>query len=105
MFFSDYLSGEGIDPVDVKLVRHSESGPNIDAYGLWSADPKAFLLFEQIQRRPIYDKVPLAAAFVVTPTGETLFVGLREIRKKRVAGRKDVSPLHERAFPGANFFC
>ena len=102
--FNDLLLAEGVDPSEVKLIRHSESSDRQTTFDLWSSDPNQFFEFERLQGKPIYKYRPLAASFVVTPPGGTLFVGLREIRNVRIADKKVICPLHKVPRPGLKLY-
>lgn len=102
--FNDLLRAEGVDPSDVKLIRHSESSDRQTTFDLWSSNPDQFFEFERIQGKPIYKHRPLAASFVVTPAGGTLFIGLREIEGVGVAGKNVICPLRRVPRPGRNLY-
>ena len=77
--FKGLLEAAGVDPHDVRLVRHQTNKGNLTPWALWRKDVDAFELYQRIQRRPVFDKAGQVASFVVTPDGRTLFVGLYEV--------------------------
>ena len=84
ILFNTILTEAGIDPKDVRLLRHqdqsSEKGKT--PYELWRVNRPAFEDYQSTQtisNRPKFES-PYWAAFVGTPAGETLFVGLYTVR-------------------------
>jgi predicted HNH restriction endonuclease len=74
------LRREHLDPASVKLVRHCDTRQaRSTAHDLWLAGDKQFKLYQQIQRRPVFNDARSIASFVVTPSKETLFVGIFSI--------------------------
>tara|TARA_R110000868_G_scaffold411761_1_gene709210 strand:+ start:699 stop:1538 length:840 start_codon:yes stop_codon:yes gene_type:complete len=84
--FNSILAGSGIDPVTVRLLRHQDnrSLPGRTPYHLWCDDRQAFDFYQSAQakqrRKILGENNPLWAAFVASPTGETLFAGLWQAR-------------------------
>lgn len=79
--FNDLLTGAGINPSDVCVIRHHtpESGKNhATLHDLWRDDPAGFSRYQASQEagRPIFRKRKIWAAFVCPEKGETMFVGL-----------------------------
>src|SRR6266566_4493439 len=86
--FNALLRDEGVDPADVKLVRHQDThhAARVTPYQLWLAADGQFDLYQNIQRRAVFKGARLLASFVATPLNETLFVGIYE--NKRVGKAK-----------------
>jgi hypothetical protein len=81
--FNMLLRDEGIDPSDVRLLRHqTNKGPARTPYTLWRDDLAAFERYQSIQRsaRRNHFKGRYWASFVAPPFGGTLFVGMFEAR-------------------------
>nr|WP_019363913.1 GIY-YIG nuclease family protein [Pseudomonas luteola] len=72
------LEQAGLDVKQVCLVRHQDSRAikGLSPYDLWASKPDQFNLYQSIQRKPVFEKYVWIASFVVTPLGETLFVGM-----------------------------
>jgi len=82
--FNRLLEDVGIAPADVRLLRHHTHG--IDGrtpFTLWRDDRAAFEQYQSTQRadRPILRDAPYWASFVSPAPGETMFVGLYEVRQ------------------------
>jgi len=79
--FNDVLRSEGIEPADVRLVRHIDTrrrSPTI--YATWRSPNGRRLVeaYQRIQARNVFRVGGLIASFVVTPRprNETLFIGI-----------------------------
>jgi hypothetical protein len=79
--FSDLLRKAGIDPAEVRLLRHQDASadPGRSPFALWRTDPPAFIEY-QARQSPRAEKLLSSAkfwaSFVVTRGGETLFADL-----------------------------
>lgn len=94
--FNMVLAGVGIDPADVRLLRHQiapYSGRT--PYSLWRDDRPAFVTFQGIQTARNGPRLAARywAGFVVTPVQSTLFVGLWEVERIGVADPEMIDPL------------
>src|ERR1035441_6172930 len=80
--FNTLLREEGVDPGDVKLVRHQDTRyrGRSTPYQLWLADDGKFEFYQRIQGRFVFNDATMLASFVATPFDETLFVGLYDIK-------------------------
>jgi hypothetical protein len=80
--FNAILEHESIDPKGVQLVRHKDSRAEKgrSPYALWRSDPAALDLYQSIQSKARFVVGAHVATFVVSPAGETLFVGLYTVR-------------------------
>lgn len=78
--FNTILRGAGVDPADVRLVRHQDQRAERGRtpYELWRDDRAKFENYQRVQQiksRPKF-RAPYWASFVGTRDGDTLFVGL-----------------------------
>ena len=97
VMFNTILSQEGIDPTQVRLLRHQDnrSGVLRTPYELWRDNRPGFELYQSHQglmNRPKF-QYPFWASFVATPAGATLFVGLYSAKYVGV-GEKDIARPH-----------
>jgi hypothetical protein len=82
--FNALLRDEGIDPADVRLLRH-QTGKirGRTPYTLWRDEPAAFERYQSTQDSAPRERSRFRgrywASFVVPPGGATLFVGLYEV--------------------------
>lgn len=83
--FNTFLDLIEIAPSDVKLMRHADKdGAITSPYRLWLESKgtkeknSAFILYQSLQTDKNSLDRPYVASFVVTPDGETVFVGLYE---------------------------
>lgn len=76
--FNAILRHEGINPTDVRLVRHQDNRVQAGSspYSLWRAGDGRFEKYQNIQRRERFKIGGLLASFVAGAQGETLFAGL-----------------------------
>jgi hypothetical protein len=79
--FNTILRHENINPRDVRLVRHQDTRRpgRPTPYNLWLAKSGRLELYQRIQTRRVFLVGGLLATFVVTPNGETLFVGFHSV--------------------------
>jgi hypothetical protein len=83
--FNDVLRSEGIDPANVRLVRHQDSRvAHSSIYATWRQRDNGHALVEEyqsLQSRRVFEVGDLLASFVVTPPprGDTLFIGLYSV--------------------------
>jgi hypothetical protein len=85
IMFNDLLRQAGIDPKDVRLLRHQDGRSDRDRtpYRLWLHDPDAFMAYQSRQTVRTAREIgqsPYWAAFIVTPSNDNLFVGLYTVR-------------------------
>jgi hypothetical protein len=88
IMFNTLLLQVGLDPKDVRLLRHQDtrSLTSRSPYVLWRDERSSF---EEYQSRQKTDAVAQFnsrywASFVVTPNSETLFVGIYQVKGKRL---------------------
>lgn len=95
MQFNMLLETAGIDPLQVKLVRHQDRRvTGRSPYGLWQAADGSLEAYQSLQSRQVFEGASFVASFVATPLNETLFVGLYEITGKEAAPNTSTCPLH-----------
>lgn len=89
------LKHENIDPKTVRLVRHQDNRASVNCtpYDLWRAGDGRLETYQRIQRREVFDVGDLLAAFVVTPTNDTLFVGLFRVDGMGIAPPGTIDPV------------
>jgi hypothetical protein len=79
--FNDILRAGGIDPdiARVKLLRHVEKRNQIEVHDVWRSERELFEAWQSRQPDDFFTAVDFAASFVVSRTGETVFVGVYAI--------------------------
>lgn len=94
--FNEILRAEGIDPANVRLVRHLDTGRRSPTIYATYRSPDGRRLIEEYQRiqhRRVFEVGELVASFVVTPRprNETLLFGLYRVEAvgKCDAGARD----------------
>src|SRR6266478_3224719 len=93
--FNTILTNENIDPKKVRLVRHQDnrSAGSCTPYNLWLSDKVSLETYQRIQKRKVFEIGGLLASFVVTPKGETLFVGLYRVHDIGIAPPGTIDPV------------
>lgn len=104
--FNAMLRHEGIDPKGVRLVRHQDqrSIGSCTPYNLWRLGNGSLELYQQIQRRKPFSVGDLLATFVVTPSKDTLFIGLYSVHGLGVAPEGTIDPVAQADRTGFNFY-
>jgi hypothetical protein len=95
--FNTLLIESGLDPADVRLLRHQQvSKTGMTPYAVWRDDPTEFERYQSAQRtdRRAYFASRYWAGFVVPSDGSTLFAGLYEIGECSPASADWIDPLH-----------
>ena len=81
--FNDLLRKAGIRPEEVQLARHGDTRAKKTPFDLWMSRVDGQFDFYQRLQRPTgtntFRPSSVIASFVVTPRGETLFVGLYRV--------------------------
>ena len=96
--FNSLLRDEGVDPAQVRLLRHQTGRvPGRTPYALWRDDRAGFERYQSIQNaakrmRPRFQS-PYWAGFVAPPGGGTLFVGLYRSELIGRASPDTIDPL------------
>lgn len=93
--FNSILAAEKLDPKKVRLVRHKDNraSAGFTPYNLWLSDKAGLEKYQQIQKRKVFEIGGLIASFVVTPRGETLFVGLYRVNDIGIAPPGTIDPV------------
>jgi GIY-YIG catalytic domain len=104
--FNTFLSNEGIDPTEVKLVRHQDTRfpGRPSPYQLLVAGEGQFDLYQRIQSRPVFKGARLLASFVATPLDETLFTGLYDIIGVGRAATGLIDPISGEDVGGKHYY-
>jgi hypothetical protein len=104
--FNAVLRHEGIDPKVVRLVRHQDKrrAGRPTPYNLWRANDGRFETYQKIQGRKVFDVGNILASFVVTPSNQTLFVGLYSVVGIGRAPPGIVDPIGQHDVSGAQFY-
>lgn len=78
--FNDLLALDGIDPAQVRLVRHQDSRLGLGRmYEAWRNNRPAFESYQSVQSKDRFPVGDLLAGFVVTEARKTVFVGLYSV--------------------------
>lgn len=96
------LENEGLNPKNVKLVRHRDRRFSITPYQLWMAADGRLDVYQSFQSRLVFEGVSHIASFVVTPLNETLFVGVYAVNGVGLASADDIDPLSNASMVGLN---
>jgi len=96
--FNDLLARNGINPSDVRLIRHKDASAikGRAPYDLWMNNREKFELYQstqKIENRKKFD-APFWAVFIVDKTGRNIFVGLYKARYKGLL-EKDTPMPHQ----------
>ena len=89
------LKHEGVDPKDVRLIRHQDAraATNCTPYDLWRAGDGRLETYQRIQKKERFKVGDYLASFVVTPSGDTLFVGLFHVTGMGTAPQGTIDPV------------
>jgi hypothetical protein len=78
--FNDLLSLHGVDPAQVRLVRHQDNRLKPGRlYEAWRNDRSTFERYQSVQQRDVFDVGDRLASFIVTEARKTVLVGLYEV--------------------------
>ena len=81
--FQDLLLAEGINPKDVRMLRHAKKfgAAGMSPFAAWQQDRLRFEAYQatQASKYRSFFQAPYWASFVATPAGDTLFVGLYSV--------------------------
>lgn len=95
--FQNLLIEAGIPPVDARLLRHAKGSgtPGMHPYVAWRDHRN---LFDEYQVRQVagsrrFFSAPYWAAFLATPSRETMFVGLYRVEIAEAASAANTCPL------------
>jgi hypothetical protein len=100
--FNMMLKAEGIDPIDVRVVRHHDTRPEckISPYRLWRRDPGLLQKYQDIQGKDRFPVGKYLASFVRTPSEKTLFVGIYLVNAKGTTDEHVIDPCSGLPRPG-----
>ena len=103
--FEALLRDAGIDPTQVKLVRHQDTRyqERPSPYQLWLADDGRLNLYQEIQRNPVFKGASWIASFVVTPLNETLFAGMYAVNGVGPAADGLIDPISGKDVGASNY--
>ncbi|RPF70972.1 GIY-YIG nuclease family protein [Aurantiacibacter spongiae] len=95
--FNMVLKNGGLDPFNVRLMRHQHvADSGLTPYALWRDDRAEFERYQSAQRanRREYFASRYWASFVVPPDGSTMFAGMYEVFGSSPAPDDWVDPLY-----------
>src|SRR5258707_880100 len=93
-----------LDPKSVQLVRHQERGPNGGTpYSLLQENRLQFEFYQTVQGREVFRR-EFIASFVVTPSGETLFVDLYKVGKPSSNLKAIICPIKLKSYDVGRLF-
>jgi len=101
--FNSILNECELDPKSVQLVRHQARGPNGGPFDLLQADRSQFEFYQTIQGREVFRR-EFIASFVVTPSGETLFVDLYKVGKPNSSSKAIICPIKLKSYDAGKLF-
>jgi GIY-YIG catalytic domain len=89
------LKHEGVDPKNVRLVRHQvgDAVTNCTPYDLWRAGDGRLETYQRIRKKEKFAVGDYLASFVVTPSGDTLFVGFFHVTGLGIAPQGTIDPV------------
>lgn len=104
--FNTILRHEGIDPKEVRILRHQDTRPGrVTPYNLWRAGDGRLETYQRIQSRNVFTIGDLLASFVATPLGDTLFIGLYRVNGVGNVPTGTIDPsTGAEPEPGLNFY-
>jgi len=94
--FNALLRSYGIDPAQVRLLRHQTNpSQGRTLYGLWRDQHAEFLRYQSIQTSQNRSRLasPYWASFVVTPAKSDMFVGVWQVRHSGTCPPGTTDPL------------
>lgn len=78
--FNDLLDLSGVDPAQVRLVRHQDRRLRAGRlYEAWRNDRTAFEAYQGAQAREVFRVDDMLASFIVTEARKTVFVGMYRV--------------------------
>lgn len=100
------LQHEGLDPKNVRLIRHQDARAvtNCTPYDLWRAGDGRLETYQRIQKKEKFKAGDHLASFVVTPSGDTLFVGLFHVRGMGIAPQGTIDPVNKEDRTGLHLY-
>ncbi|WP_419830622.1 GIY-YIG nuclease family protein [Methylobacterium sp.] len=105
IMFNSLLRAEGLDPKNVRLVRHHTTVRKYRSpYSLWRAEPAEFDRYQSVQSKAVFTNGNQLASFVRTPSGDTLFVGMYGVNGLGVAPAGFVDPVTGEVVAGLHLY-
>lgn len=102
--FNSILHECNLDPKSVQLVRHQATGPNgRTPYSLLRENRSEFELYQSIQGREVFRR-EFIASFIVTPSGETLFLDLYRVGKRDSNSEAIICPIKLKSYDAGKLF-
>lgn len=101
--FNAILNECKLDPKAVQLVRHQARGPTDTPYTLLQKNRSEFERYQTIQGREVFRR-EFIASFVVTPSGETLFVDLYKVGRPTVSSVAITCPIKLKSYDAGTLF-
>jgi hypothetical protein len=100
------LKHEGVDPKNVRLVRHQDANAaaGCTPYDAWRARDGRLEMYQRIQKKEKFTVGEYLASFVVTPSGDTLFVGLFHVTGLGIAPQGTFDPVRREDRTGHHFY-
>lgn len=78
--FNDLLTLQGVDPAQVRLVRHQDRRLRAGRhYEAWRSDRAAFEAYQSAQMRDVFPNDAVLASFIVTDARKTVFAGMYRV--------------------------
>jgi len=104
--FNAILEKNGLIPKDVQLVRHQDTRntAKITLHKLWLTHPEKFERYQSVQASKVFRLGKYIACFVVTPRGETLFVGLYRVNSLGTVQDAAFCPVNNTDDLGKHFY-
>src|SRR5262245_42471212 len=104
--FNTILRHENVNPQNVRLVRHQDSraAAGRTPYDLWRANDGRLEQYQRIQKHERFDVGHELATFVVTPAGDTLFIGLFRVAGIGVAPPGTIDPIAQEDRAGLHLY-
>lgn len=103
--FNMLLEQAGIDPAEVRLLRHQPTVAGKSLIEIWRTDRSAFKAYQSYQtagQRTSFAR-PYWASFIGTWDGRTVFVGLYEVGAPALVEQKFTAPVSDQPIgPGAS---
>ncbi len=102
--FNSILNECELDPKSVQLVRHQARGPDgRTPFSLLQENRPEFEFYQTVQGREVFRR-EFIASFVVTPSGETLFVDLYRVGKPHSNSEAITCPIKLKSYDAGKLF-
>lgn len=94
LWLNTLLKEAGLDPKEVKLLRHSESKTKVSLWEVWLKERVEFEIYQSIQPPNNFKDVRYLATFIVNKKGETVFGGIYENNGSEPISAETKCPVH-----------